>query len=52
MRKTQTVEDVKETFRLIKKADAKLAMARGMLKVGNLTDEAKAYVAQQYPQAK
>jgi len=43
-RKTQTVDDVKETFRLIKKQDARNAMARAMLERGNLTDEAKGFV--------
>ncbi|WP_211913137.1 hypothetical protein [Tardiphaga alba] len=49
-RKTQTVKDVKETFGQIKKADAREAMARAMLKVGNLTPEAREYVAREYPQ--
>jgi len=49
MRKTQTVEDVKETFSKIKKADARAAMARAMLKHGNLTDEARGYVACEFP---
>ena len=43
-RRTQTVEDVKETFAKIKKADAKAAMVRAMLKYGNLSAEARAYV--------
>ncbi len=50
VRKTQTVEDVKETFSKIKKADAKAAMARAMLKYGNLNNEAREYVEQEYPQ--
>lgn len=49
-RKTQTVEDVKDTFNLIKKADAKQAMARAMLRHGNLTDKARSYVSIEYPQ--
>lgn len=49
-RKTQTVDDVKETFSYIKKADARAAMAKAMLKVGNLTPEAREYVAREYPQ--
>ena len=48
-KKTQTVDDVKQTFTLIKKADVRDGMARAMLSVGNLTDEARAYVAQEYP---
>lgn len=50
MRKTQTVEDVKATFGLIKKEDARRAMARAMLRHGNLTEEARAWVAREYPQ--
>jgi hypothetical protein len=49
-RKTQTVEDVKETFGLIRKADARAAMARAMMKHGNLSDDARAYVEREYPQ--
>lgn len=48
MRKTQTLDDVKKTFSLIKKADAKAAMALAMLKHGNLTDEARSYVAREF----
>jgi len=43
-RKTQTVEDVKLTLSKIKKVDARDAMARAMLKHGNLTDEAVKFV--------
>lgn len=49
MRKIQTLNDVKETFGKIKKADAREAMARAMLKHGNLTDEARSYVAGEFP---
>jgi|SRR6185369_1255082 hypothetical protein len=43
-RRTQTVDDVKETFARIRKADAQVAMAKAMLKHGNLTIEARSYV--------
>jgi|GEM_PF-6195391 len=49
-RRTQSLEDVRLTFSKTKKADAKAAMARAMLKHGNLTAEARNYVAQEYPQ--
>jgi len=49
-RKTQTIDDVKETMARIKKADARAAMARAMLKVGNLTEDARQWVAKEYPQ--
>jgi len=48
VRKTQTVADVQESFRKIKQESARVAIARAMLKVGNLTDEAKEYVAREY----
>lgn len=46
----QTVADVQKTMRLIRKEDARQAMARAMLKHGRLTDEARVWVAQEYPQ--
>jgi len=48
-RKIQTVDDVKETFAKIKKADARDAMAKAMLKHGNLTDEALLWVGDNFP---
>jgi len=44
-RKTQTVDDVKATMAQIKKVDARDAMANAILKYGNLTNEARAYVS-------
>ena len=50
VRRTQTVEDVKRTLELCKKTKADEAMARAMLKHGNLADDARAWVAANYPQ--
>jgi len=47
-RKTQTVDDVKETFAKIRKEDARQAMARAILKYGNLTDEALLWVGDNF----
>jgi hypothetical protein len=47
-RKTQTLADVKETLALCAQYKNDVAIARGMLKVGNITDEAHEYVAREY----
>jgi hypothetical protein len=51
-RKTQTVDDVKETLAQIRKADVRVAMVRAMLRVGNLTPEARVYLTQEYGNAR
>jgi len=46
----RTLEQVKEGLALAKENKADAAMARLMLRHGRLTDEARAFVAQKYPQ--
>ncbi len=47
-RKIQTVDDVKKTLSMVKKENARNALARAMLKHGNLTDEALLWVGDNY----
>lgn len=46
----RTLDNVKAALAQAKKADADIRMARLMLRHGRLTDEAREYVAREYPQ--
>jgi hypothetical protein len=46
----RTLDDVKATLERDKRRKVDVAMARLMLKHGRLTDEAREYVAREYPQ--
>jgi hypothetical protein len=46
----RTLSDVQETIRLCKRTNADKAMANAMLKHGRITDEARAWLASEYPQ--
>jgi hypothetical protein len=46
----RTLEEVKADLKRAKKNDADEAMARLLLRHGRLTDEARAWVAEAYPQ--
>lgn len=46
----RTLDEVKAALARAKKTKADASMARLMLKHGRLTDEARAYVASEYPQ--
>lgn len=46
----RTLDDVKAALERAKKTKADASLARVMLRHGRLTDEARAYVAGEYPQ--
>jgi len=46
----RTLDDVKAALAQAKRQKSDAAMARLMLRHGRLTDEARAYVAREYPQ--
>lgn len=45
----RTLDDVRDGLAQAKKTNADVSMARLMLRHGRLTDEAREYVARQYP---
>lgn len=47
---SRTLEEVRSALEDAKKEDADKVLARVMLRHGRLTDEARAYVAREYPQ--
>ena len=46
----RTLDGAKETIRLAKRTKADTAMAHAMLKHGRITEEARAWLASEYPQ--
>ncbi len=46
----RTVDSIRNALRVAKGMDCDAAMARLMLRHGRLTDEAREYVAREYPQ--
>jgi hypothetical protein len=47
---TRTIDQVKACIKLAKKTKADVAMARAMLRVGNVSVESRAWLKAEYPQ--